>query len=402
MTIQFKTKTPNPTKRVSGSAVLREPQPSPHWNPIGHSQFRGPHPPAPIKPFRITREGKWFLLLWFGVGVAAFNSGNNLLYLIVAFMGCLFLFQIIFEEFNLKHLMLRRTAPDRAVANEPFWVTLHITNRNSRLPVFSIQIRDLIDGRPFKRSGHFLRASAGETRHIEYRCELPGRGLSHFEGILLSTAFPFGLTERRRLIPVPHDVIVWPEKIPVHLPRQYSRLSNGAFVSPRRGVSDDFWQLRNYQTGDDARKISWKASARQDRLIMQDNAAQSDQRVHLVLEFDPTMKANVNEQLIRIAASLSNLLFRRHIQVILITAETVVMQCLPSTCTQLLDHLALIDPYVIPARQNAALPSDAIIINSNNASVFIRHADSEDRKPQSTERTPARASSIREGKSVAP
>lgn len=402
MTTQFKTETPSPAKPVSGSAVIREQHPSPHWNRMGRSPFRGPHSPAPMKPFRITREGKWFLLLWFGVGVAAFNSGNNLLYLILAFMGCLFLFQIVFEEFNLKHLELRRTAPDRAVANEPFWVTLHITNRNSRLPVFSIQIRDLIDGRPFKRSGHFLRASAGETRHIEYRCELPGRGLSHFEGILLSTAFPFGLTERRRLIPVPHDVIVWPEKIPVHLPRQYSRLSNGAFVSPRRGVSDDFWQLRDYQTGDDARKISWKASARQDRLIMQDNAAQSDQRVHLVLELDPTVPADMNEQLIRVAASLSNLLFRRHVQVILITAETVVMQCLPSTCTQLLDHLALIDPYVLPARRNSALPADAIIIDSSSASVFIRHTDSDHRKTRPIERTPVPASSTKEGKSVSP
>ena len=39
----------------------------------------------PPRRLRITREGKYFLGITFGVGLAAINTANNLLYLLLGF-----------------------------------------------------------------------------------------------------------------------------------------------------------------------------------------------------------------------------------------------------------------------------------------------------------------------------
>ena len=334
-----------------------------------------------VKSFRVTREGKWFILLLIGVGIAALNTGNNLLYLIFSLKFCLFCTQVFLGELNLKNMSLRRSAQKRTIAGESFPVTLHITSRNKRFPLFSIQVRDVIDGAPFKRSGHFLKANAKETRHIEYRCERYYRGRSLFNGILVSSAFPFGLTERTKVVPLSHELIVWPAIVPVHMPRQFTDYRSGVVPIARRGNSEDFWQLRDFHIGDDARRIYWKASARQHRLILLETAAQSNKRIEMALDLNSAKSVDEKETLIRIAASVADLLVRHRIPVTLYTSDVQTVESTSDSCTELLDHLALLDIANPRHTSLEAVPPGTLVINSANASVFVLHHGVPSKKP---------------------
>ncbi|MBN2531061.1 MAG: DUF58 domain-containing protein [Deltaproteobacteria bacterium] len=358
----------------------------------------------PTRKFRITREGKWFLLLLLGVGMAAFNTGNNLLYLVLSLKICLFLVQLFLAEFNLKNVSLRRTAPHRAVAGALFPVTLHITNENKRLPIFGIQLRDVIDGERFKRSGHFLKAGPLEARHIEYQCELFLRGRSHFDGILLSTAFPFGLTERAKLIPLSHEIIVWPAKEPVHLPRHFSPVQEGTVPISFKGAGDEFWQLKEFQQGEDARRISWKASARQNRLILMETQARSDRKAHIVLLLGASDTGREKEMLIRVTASLTDELHRRNIPVSLSTSRNHIIHSRQETAAPLLDHLALMKTDM-PSPPAENIPFGALIVNSATAKVFLKYPVSlqpTDVETASASTTGATTESTSENRRVAP
>src|SRR5713226_9158843 len=86
------------------------------------------------RSLRLAPEGIRFLLLTFAVGVAALNTGNNLLYLLLAMMLSLVVMSGILSEQCLRHLAIYRRPPAHIFANSPATVTLSIANRHPRLP----------------------------------------------------------------------------------------------------------------------------------------------------------------------------------------------------------------------------------------------------------------------------
>ena len=55
---------------------------------------------------RPTKEGKRFLLATLLIAVAAFNTGNNLIFLILAMMLSMILLSVVILRYNLKGLTL--------------------------------------------------------------------------------------------------------------------------------------------------------------------------------------------------------------------------------------------------------------------------------------------------------
>ena len=66
----------------------------------------------PPRRLRATREGKYFVGITLGVGFAAVNTGNNLLYLLLGMMLSLIIASGILSEVSLRDLSLTRTPPD--------------------------------------------------------------------------------------------------------------------------------------------------------------------------------------------------------------------------------------------------------------------------------------------------
>ena len=65
-------------------------------------------PPRKLRP---TRAGWVFFLLLFGVGFAALNTGNNLLYLVLSFLLAFLTLSGVLSESALRGIEVRRRLP---------------------------------------------------------------------------------------------------------------------------------------------------------------------------------------------------------------------------------------------------------------------------------------------------
>ena len=68
------------------------------------------------RKFRLSREGRVFLFVTIGVGFAAVNTANNLLYLLLGLLLSLLLVSGVLSDLALWKLKMRRRVPARLFA----------------------------------------------------------------------------------------------------------------------------------------------------------------------------------------------------------------------------------------------------------------------------------------------
>lgn len=305
-----------------------------------------------------TREGRVYVVVTLGVGFAAVNTGNNLLFLVLGLMLGLILVSGVLSEICLRAVAVRRRLPPRAEAGVDFPVELEIENRKHKAASYSVELRDDIDGEPFKRRCFFLRVGPGAARSIAYRCERPARGRSTFDGIEVSTRFPFGLFEKRRFVTLPEGLIVHPPRVEAVIPPGALAPGDGRRTAGRRGPGQDFLELRELQPGDDPRRIDWRGTARLGRLLVREHEADARAFAELVLDAAPAgdgpAERQAAERAIAVAGTLARDLVARGVRVRLVTAAGEVEAADRAELTALLDHLALLD---VEAARGAPAPS---------------------------------------------
>src|SRR3954467_3879925 len=102
----------------------------------------------PPRRLQFTREGKYFVGITIGVGFAAINTGNNLLYLLLGMMLSLIIASGVLSELSLRDLEVTRQPPANLHARRPFLMGIGLKNHKRRLPSFSIEVEDLVGERP--------------------------------------------------------------------------------------------------------------------------------------------------------------------------------------------------------------------------------------------------------------
>ena len=292
---------------------------------------------------RFTRHGKIYTAVTLGVGIAAVNTGNNLLFLMLGLMLGLILVSGILSEITLRGLSVQRGLPETAAAGTVFPAELRVANTKRFASSFAVELRDEIDGVPFRRRCFFLRVAPGEDRAIAYRCEIDRRGTARFGGTLISTRFPFGLFEKQRFIPLEAAVIVLPQNIPVPMPNGIS--VDGDHVSPdrRAGFGTEYRELREMVPGDDPRRIDWRATARLRSFMVRRHEVEADSFVEILLDASASENEDAEENIAR-AASIVRLCAARRVPVRLVTGADAIRECRSGTdCLPLLIHLALLD-----------------------------------------------------------
>src|SRR5262245_43199623 len=122
---------------------------------------------------RSSREGKYFIAITIGVGLAAINTGNNLLFLLLGWMCSVIVASGVLSELSLRGLSVTRQPPARIFAGRPFLMGISLKNHKGKLPSFSIEIEDLlIGGKPPARRPSAARAEA--SRHAVLLPPAPG------------------------------------------------------------------------------------------------------------------------------------------------------------------------------------------------------------------------------------
>jgi len=248
----------------------------------------------PPRRLSFTREGRLVVLVSIGVGFAAINTGNNLLYLLLGWLLSFIIASGALSEATMRGLRVRRRPPPRVFAGQPFLMEIAVENEKDALASFSIEIEDLVGGRPLDKKCYFLKVPPGKTQRTSYRHTFSRRGLYRFDGFRIATKFPFGLFRKSRDADEPGEVLVYPPLVPVLRPPPRAE-QRGEEAAARLGRRGEFWGLREWRDGDDRRDIHWRSSARTGRLMVREYEDEMTRRVIVVL--DNALPADVRQAL---------------------------------------------------------------------------------------------------------
>ena len=308
----------NPSSR-SVPALPRAPAPA-------RSSATAPSPPRTDywlpRTIRPTRGGWWFIGSTFAVGLAATNTGNNLLYLILAMMLSFMAISGVLSEQTMRHVRLERELPRRLFAGVPAYFRARLFNRKRRLPSFALHLSEE-DPSGGKGVSHFLLKVPPLGRESwQYTLTFPCRGRHYLPGLRTLTRFPFGLFAKVSRPILPDPVLVYPAVralAPGEIP---TALDPGWRERDRRGQGASLRNLRPYRPGDDPRLLHWKTSAKAGDLMVKEVGDEDRPRVRLVVE-DPASgtPAEVIEANLSYAASLAAHAIRLGSQVELVTPD---------------------------------------------------------------------------------
>lgn len=271
-------------------------------------------------PFEFTMGGAIYLVLLVIVGFAAWNTGNNLLFIVLSFLTSAFIVGFIIGNLGLKKLEVKMRFPETIFAEEstPLIVSLH--NNKRIFPTYSVmtevrgkereksvlldEIKKIL---PLKIAEKLVRPPI--LKHtLDYFVYLPkretvenktehifkNRGRFIIKDFELSTRFPFGFfRHRRRLSAQEAEIIVFPKIEPIEAEILHLPFEIGKRVLAKKGAGQDLLTLREYQPQDDLRHVDWKATARAQKMIVRDFAAEDERRVTII--FDTRMPQNDKE-----------------------------------------------------------------------------------------------------------
>jgi len=160
--------------------------------------------------------------------------------------------------------------PDHGEAQEPTALFLKLTNRKKWFPVVSVtaHIMGTLHGRPVKLEVFFPFIAAGSSLKREVVLSPKDRGFLEIQKIYLFTRFPFGLLWKRWTIwDGRGGMFIYPRLLP-------SLEENFALFSQRMeqdvpadilGDGSAAGGIREFKPGDNPKKIHWKASAKRNR-----------------------------------------------------------------------------------------------------------------------------------------
>ncbi len=300
-------------------------------------------PPRAIRP---TKEGWWFLLATVGLGLAATNTGNNLLYLLLAMLLSFIVISGILSEQSLRRVEVKHLFPKRIHAGEPVPARIVVRNRKKRLPSFSLHIQG--------SSPHYLlKLAPKEAATLKDECRFERRGLHRLPPLKVSTRYPFGLFFKTSRPGPGDEVLVYPRIVPLPPTLLKVLTSWGVQARYQKGRGSGLYDLRPFREGDDFRLIHWKTSAKAGELMLKELEREEGGKVTLLIKDpEPTASAEKVEEDISLVASLAAHFIKQDAEVRLLTTNGTIPfgRGIPHL-HRILEHLALYHPGRTPNPQ---------------------------------------------------
>lgn len=230
---------------------------------------------------RITNFGLGYILLCLVVAIAATNTGNNGLYLVLAAMLAAMVVSGVLSRRNVRGVLCELETVGEVVATRPAWLRLRLENRLRTGTAQSLFF--LHESLPGPLWIDPLRP--GETRELVVEGRFPRRGVFRDADAGLLSRFPIGLFRKYRKASLSREIVVYPLPEVTPIPPVPPEDSRGGRPHPRqRGGGPDIRTLREFTPGDDLRDLHWKQSARMRRWIVREREAERDRVVFLVID----------------------------------------------------------------------------------------------------------------------
>jgi uncharacterized protein (DUF58 family) len=331
--------------------------------------------------YRVTRAGWIYIAAIVLVALAAINTGNNLLFLVLACLIASILMSGILSSITLVGVNMRLQLPEHIFAGQMVRATVELDNEKLTLPSFSLRVEGVkTKGAPaatlLETPVYFpylpRKASARQSVPMLFS----QRGVYRQEAFRIVTRFPFGFLQKARRIDLATEALVYPA---VEVTPEFMEVLpgiQGAMESLFKGRGQDLYALRDYLPNDSARHVHWKASARTGVLMVREFAREDDYRTLLV--FDPygpaaqphasTKEKERFEHAVRLCAAVAWNFHERNAQLAFRSVRAdVPLAPANENIFSVLRHLALVQPATpAPGRdllsQLAAFPDASKII----------------------------------------
>ena len=249
--------------------------------------------------YHLTREGAVFMSAILILSIAALNTGNNLLFLMLAAMLAAILVSGVVSRVVLDGLRLDVLLPDHVFARQPVLARVRLRNAKRWAPSFSVTVTG-VDSTPgwlrrirrpeshgenlLGQGVYFPYLQSGRTVAQNIEIQFPRRGGHRQEHFAISTRFPFGFLEKVMKVPARQELLVYPAVEPTEEFYEILPLLSGEIESYLKGHGHDLYSIRDYQVGDSARFVDWKTSAHTSTLKVREFTREEERRVQLVFD----------------------------------------------------------------------------------------------------------------------
>lgn len=271
----------------------------------------------PPRRLKVTRLGRTYLVITFGIGLGALNTGNNLLYLVLGFLLSIIVMSGVLSENAIWDIEVRRVLPDGAFAQEPFALRYAVTRRRGQ--AFALRLTER--GGLVESEAWVPLVRAAEPVTVRADATAKRRGPARLTAIELSTTFPLGIFEKSRTIELEDLLVVYPRRgfacEPLHTDHGQEVGDSG---SPRlRDGTGDILGLRELAPREDARRVHWKKSAAVGRLLKVER--EREDRRQYTLKVDAAQPLECLDRACEETAAVAHLLFAQGHEVGLVAGK---------------------------------------------------------------------------------
>jgi uncharacterized protein (DUF58 family) len=291
--------------------------------------------------YDVTREGLGYFALTLAIAVAALNTGNNLLFLVVSAMLAAVVVSGVASAGLLRGLELQVSLPEHVFAGRTVLGRFTLRNHRRVLPAFSVsvvrpkqsgrrkqwrwertlfafppkrpperqwvRVPDLAlrratpqEPRPpiFSGSVYFPYVPRNAAAGADVELKFERRGLYVQDDLGLSTRFPFSFLNKTRRIRLQaeetrrasggatpgRELLVYPSVEPTDDLFEVLPMITGEFEAFTRGRGYDLYRIREYMPEDSARHVDWKATAKSGALKVREFTREDERKLRIVFD----------------------------------------------------------------------------------------------------------------------
>jgi uncharacterized protein (DUF58 family) len=359
--------------------------------------------------YDLTTEGLVYLGIILVIVIAALNTGNNLLFIVVSAMLAAIVVSGTASALMLRALELEATLPDYVFAQRGVLARFRLDNRRRVAPAFSVSLvplkpakqkeawhwerttfafpPDRPPGRQWvrwpdlalRRSApaaatapivsepvYFAHVPAQSAASAEVELNFARRGRYQQEALGIATRFPFSFLIKTRRVPLRREIIVFPSVEPTDELLEILPMLTGEFEVFVAGRGHDLYRIREHMPGDSARHVDWKASAKSQSLKVREFSREDERRLRIAFDNPaPGVLSDAGyERGVALAASLAWHFAQENTQLSFAAPDLAA----GSDLYRFLRHLALAEP--APARI-AAMPIEQLTAGDDEFNVVL-------------------------------
>jgi uncharacterized protein (DUF58 family) len=237
--------------------------------------------------YRLTREGIIYLVAVLVLVLAALNTGNNLLFMILACALAGILVSGVLSRAVLTAIDLKFDLPEHIFAERPVLAELELRNEKQLWPSISLRVvgeNKNNTEQVFATPVFFPYIPRLGSIRQKVELNFSRRGVYRQDAFAIRTRFPFGFFEKSRRVDSDIEILVYPRVEPADQFYDVLPLLSGEMASYFRGRGHELHSLRYYQPTDSARFVDWKTTAKAGQLMVREFAREDERRVMLVLD----------------------------------------------------------------------------------------------------------------------